>query len=118
MRHRRTTRTRSILRSLGAVTAAAAVALVPSLTSQPAAVAADTVVYTADFEDGTTQGWQGRGAAVAAVDGGHESAKALAVTGRTANWNGAQLPVATLVTEGTYTVEAWVRLADPAAPAA
>lgn len=114
MRHRRSTRTGTFLRGLGAVTAAVAVALVPAVTSLPAA-AADTVVHTADFEDGTSQGWGGRGATATVVEGGRDSAHALAVTGRTANWNGAQLPVGTLVTEGTYTVEAWVRLADPAA---
>lgn len=118
MRHRRTTRTGTILRGIGAVTAAMAVALVPAITSQPAAAAADTVVHTADFEDGTLQGWGARAATVTVVDGGHESAKALGVTGRTQNWNGAQLPVGTLLTEGTYTIEAWVKLADPAAPAA
>ena len=114
MRHRRSTQERTILRGLGAVTAAALV-LLPAVTFP--ATAADTTVHTADFEDGTTQGWQGRGATVGVVDGGHESAKALAVTGRTETWNGAQLPVATLITEGDYTIDAWVRLADPAAAA-
>ncbi|MDN4481561.1 endo-1,4-beta-xylanase [Demequina muriae] len=75
------------------------------------------VLATHGFEEGVN-GWQGRGAATAVVTDAeaHTGAQSLAVTGRTQNWHGTQLPVASVFTEGTYTVSAWVKLpADAAA---
>lgn len=74
----------------------------------------DVEVLTSDFEDGATAPWTGRGdAAVEVVEGGHDSDHALAVTGRTAGWHGAQTSILGVVEPGaTYAVSGWVRLAD------
>ena len=109
----------STRRAIGAATVAAAVGLVPAAIAVSTATAAEpVVVYSHDFEDGTTGSWQGRNATVAVTDtDGHESSHSLLITGRTAGWNGAQLPVGSLVTEGTYEIEAWVKLAPGSDPA-
>ncbi|GAB7193428.1 hypothetical protein NUM3379_41380 [Kineococcus sp. NUM-3379] len=78
----------------------------------PTATAAPVTVHTAGFESGT-QSWFGRGAAqvTASTDQARTGAQSLAVTGRTADWHGPALEARTLMPAGTYTVEAWVRLA-------
>ena len=109
----------STRRAIGTALVAAAVGLVPAVVAVTTATAAEpVVVYSHDFEDGTAGSWQGRNATVAVIaTDGHESTSSLAITGRTAGWNGAQLPVGTLVTEGTYEIEAWVKLAPGSEPA-
>lgn len=96
--------------------------LVATAAAGPAAAddPADVVVLSSDFEDGAAAPWQGRGAAsVAVIDtDGHESAKSLLVTGRTANWHGVQTPINGLFEEGrTYQISAWVKLAEGEEPA-
>lgn len=92
------------------------------LTTLPVlSAAADTApvtVVTSDFEDGTTQGWGPRGGVTVAVTdaAAHGGTAALAVTGRTATWEGATLDVLPVLEKGVpYTVSAWVRLAAGAA---
>ncbi|HEX5996969.1 MAG TPA: endo-1,4-beta-xylanase [Jiangellales bacterium] len=67
-----------------------------------------------DFEDGSVAPWQGRGAASIAITNaeGRDSANSLAVTGRTATWNGVQTDAIALGFEQgvTYTISAWVKL--------
>jgi len=106
-------------RSVGTALVAAAVGLVPAVAAVSTAAAAEpVVVYSHDFEDGTAGSWTGRNATVEVIDtDGHESAGSLLVSGRTAGWNGAQLAVGSLVTEGTYEIEAWVKLAPGSDPA-
>ncbi|BCY07085.1 endo-1,4-beta-xylanase [Actinoplanes sp. L3-i22] len=106
------------MRALARLALATLVVAAP-LTAVVAAQAADDptpiTVLTSDFEDGTVQGWGGRSAEVltnstAVAHGGTHS---LAVTGRTATWNGPALSVLGTFTKGTaYTISAWVRLAD------
>jgi endo-1,4-beta-xylanase len=100
-----------------------AILLVPSalIFDGPDAVAQQEpeVVLTSDFEDGTTQGWFGRGSAVLDVSdtqaaGGTYS---LLTTGRTSGWHGPArnvLPV--LQTGGVYGFEAQVRLLEGSQP--
>ena len=97
-----------------AVAALAAAGLLAVLPLVPAAGAAPVTVVTGDFEDGTTQGWGPRGGeTVAASDAAaHGGTGSLAVTGRTAGWQGASLDVHGAVDKGVrYDVSAWVRLA-------
>ncbi|ANY70888.1 1,4-beta-xylanase [Paenibacillus sp. BIHB 4019] len=67
-----------------------------------------------DFEDGTTQGWHGRGgneSLTAASSAAHSGAYGLQVTGRTEGWNGPMLDLASFMEVGkTYAFSAWVRL--------
>ncbi|AGZ41807.1 endo-1,4-beta-xylanase [Actinoplanes friuliensis] len=83
----------------------------------PAAAAVDpapVTVVTSDFEDSTTQGWSARGGeTVAASDVvAHGGDGSLAVTGRTATWEGPSLDLLDVVEKGTqYTFTVWVRLA-------
>jgi len=58
--------------------------------AQPLAPQADVVIAEYDFEDGTTQGWYGRGAAVVAsvTTVAHEGSRSLGVTGRADGWQG------------------------------
>ncbi len=99
-----------------AVVIASAAALVGSVAAVAVAVAQEdpVVILENDFEDGTFTPWQGRGAAAIAVTTaeGHDSTSSLAVTGRTATWNGVQTDAIALgFEEGvTYTINAWVKL--------
>lgn len=102
--------------SAGTVVAMAAATLAATAVAvAPVARAADpVVVLTSDFENGTTQGWFGRGSAALAVspDAPHAGAASLLTTGRTATWNGPGRDVLGLLAPGaTYTVRAQVRLA-------
>lgn len=67
-----------------------------------------------DFEDGTLQGWYGRGGdekLTVTAEAAHESSYGLHVAGRTAGWNGPQLDITPLLKKGElYTLTAWVRL--------
>lgn len=69
---------------------------------------------TTDFEDGTTQGWYGRGgneSLTAAASAAHSGKFGLQVTGRTEGWNGPMLNLASFMEVGkSYELSAWVRL--------
>jgi endo-1,4-beta-xylanase len=88
----------------------------------PAARAADPVVVLAsDFDDGTAQGWFGRGSATLAAStaAAHGGAGSLLTTDRTATWNGPARNVLGLLLPGaTYAVRAQVRLVAGAPPTA
>ena len=112
----RLTPTRAVLALLAAVTltAPALVAAGPVAAADPAPV----TVLTSDFEDGTAQGWTARGDAVLTpgTTVAHSGTGSLAVTGRTAAWQGPILDVLDVFTPGTrYTISVWVRLAAGAA---
>ncbi|WP_435164394.1 endo-1,4-beta-xylanase [Paenibacillus glycanilyticus] len=109
-------------RSLSGVLAIAVMLASLSLSMLPkqAEAAASTVKLTTDFEDGTVQGWHGRGGnEVLSASGvaAHTGSYSLQVTGRSQGWNGPQLDVTSMMTEGkTYALAAWVKL--PAGTAA
>ncbi|GJF33396.1 hypothetical protein KNE206_60960 [Kitasatospora sp. NE20-6] len=114
-----------------------AVALLPGLCAVLAAVLclalsagaaparADSVPVTdlgSDFETGTAQGWTARASETVAVStaAAHQGTGSLAVTGRTASWQGASLNLLGTLQPGTaYTLTVWVRLAagESATPA-
>ncbi|MCE7079455.1 endo-1,4-beta-xylanase [Streptomyces sp. ST2-7A] len=76
-------------------------------------------VLVSDFEDGTAQGWAARGGETVTVEGtaARTGSYGLAVTERSAGWEGPALRVDHLLERGVeYTVSLWVRLADGAAP--
>ncbi len=96
-------------------------AVIPAqpVVAQPLAPQA-TPIKTYDFEDNTTQGWYGRGAAVLSVSSAqaHAGTYSLLTTGRTATWNSPAVSVKNLLLPGaTYAITASVRLAtgEPAA---
>ena len=99
------------LRAWTAAFAAAAVGLVSAVTAM-SATAADTVVISSDFEDGTAPPWQARGTSIEVVDtDAHTGTRSLAVTGRSADWHGVQTDIAGLVGPGqVVTVSGWVKL--------
>jgi endo-1,4-beta-xylanase len=108
-------------RIVTAVVAVLGLAAPAFTTAAPAAAAAPVVVLASDFEDGTTQGWTGRGSAAVAVsaDQAHGGARSLLTTGRTANFNGPSRNVLGILQPGAaYAVSAQVRLVAGAAPAA
>ena len=84
------------------------------LCGSTAALAADDEIVTligSSFESGE-DGWSGRGAASVAVSrsAAHEGSASLEVTGRTASWNGATIPLDYSFSAGsTYGFEAYVR---------
>jgi len=91
-------------------------AMIPAapVLAQPLAPQADVVIAEYDFEDGTTQGWYGRGAAVVAsvTTMAHEGSRSLGVTGRQDGWQGPGLDLlGLLVVGGTYRVSGCIRLA-------
>ncbi|GIO29538.1 MULTISPECIES: endo-1,4-beta-xylanase [Paenibacillus] len=67
-----------------------------------------------DFEDGTLQGWFGRGGnEILTVSplAAHTGSYGMQVTGRTQGWNGPQLDVTPIMETGkTYHLSAWVKL--------
>jgi endo-1,4-beta-xylanase len=82
-----------------------------------ASLATAQITLQNDFEDGTNQGWIPRGSAVLTntTEQAHGGTHSLKTTGRTAGFNGPSLDITSIVTPGaTYTVDAWVRLVDPA----
>ncbi|WAM31244.1 endo-1,4-beta-xylanase [Caldicellulosiruptor naganoensis] len=70
------------------------------------------VVKSTTFESGIFEGWQPRGSSVSisVVDTvTHTGSKSLYVTGRTQNWNGAQIDVTSLLEKGkSYEISVWV----------
>ncbi|WP_052423311.1 endo-1,4-beta-xylanase [Nonomuraea candida] len=68
---------------------------------------------TSDFEDGTAQDWSPRASASlsAGTDAAHAGTHALAVTGRSASWDGPARNVLGRMGKGDkYALSAWVRL--------
>ena len=104
---------RRILRTLALATAAAVSAALGIAIAAPAGAEPVTVGST-DFEDGTTGPWGPRGGVSLTVTEAeaHGGAKSLAVTNRTANWQGVSANSATLGLQpgGTYRFSAWVKL--------
>lgn len=75
----------------------------------------DNVLMSYSFEQSSTDGWRGRGAASVAVsdEESHSGSSSLKVTGRTAAWHGAEYDVLSLVTPGdSYDVTAWARFTE------
>jgi endo-1,4-beta-xylanase len=73
------------------------------------------VVFSSDFEDGSVQGWFGRGsAAVAATDAEANTGEhSLVTTGRADTWQGPGRDLRDVLQPGVgYEIEAYVRLAD------
>ncbi len=69
-----------------------------------------TIVST-DFEDDSFAPWTPRGPVTLAIAAeGHDSAKSMLVSGRADGWHGPQIPVGSLITEGTYQISGWVKL--------
>jgi endo-1,4-beta-xylanase len=71
------------------------------------------VIAEYDFEDGTEQGWVGRGDAVVAAvtEAAHTGSYSLKTTGRTAGWHGASVNVLGLLDPGfAYDISGCVRL--------
>jgi endo-1,4-beta-xylanase len=84
-------------------------------TADAAADPVPITVLTSDFEDGTVQGWAGRSAETMASSTtvAHGGTRSLAVTARTAVWQGPSLDVLDVFQKGTaYTISVWVRMAD------
>jgi len=74
----------------------------------------DNSGFTSDFENGTTQGWAGRGTAQVANTTGdaHTGANSLLVTSRTAPWNGPTMDITGKMCNGSqYAVIFWVKMA-------
>ncbi|WP_127530163.1 endo-1,4-beta-xylanase [Paenibacillus kobensis] len=92
----------------------AAMVLLASISVLPTKTQAEPVSLSYDFEDGTKQGWYGRGGIEVLAPIGtsaHSGTYSLSVSGRTAGWNGAQVDVTPIAVEGTtYSLSAWVRL--------
>lgn len=68
-----------------------------------------------DFEDGTLQSWNPRGASVVlanSTETAHAGTHSLQVTGRTATWNGPDINVTNRFSNGSrYRVSVWIKLA-------
>lgn len=110
VRHRRPAGRRRVIGAIGAVVLAASVAAAP-----PALANEPVVVLASDFEDGTTQGWFGRGSATVDVstDAAHSGDASLLTTGRADTWQGPGRDLRSVLQAGaTYEIEAFVRLAD------
>lgn len=74
----------------------------------------DHTGFASDFENGTTQGWAGRGAAQVTdtTADAHGGVHSLLVTGRTASWNGPTLDITGKMCNGSqYAVIFWVKMA-------
>jgi len=101
------------LRHLAVATATAVAAVLGIAVSAPA-VAEPTTVSTVDFEDGTSGPWGPRGGVALTVTDAeaHAGTRSLAVTNRTANWQGVSANSTTLGLQAgtTYQFSAWVKL--------
>lgn len=85
--------------------------------SQLPASAQEQVVFTSDFEDGTTEGWFGRGSATVTVSDAQANTgdASLLVADRADTWQGPGRDMRDVLLPGaTYQIEAFVRLADAA----
>jgi endo-1,4-beta-xylanase len=93
------------------------VAALFAITPLQASAQEPVLVLSNGFEDGTTQGWFGRGSAQVAVSdqAANSGAASLLTTDRAATWQGPGLDVLPVLQPGvTYQIEASVRLADAA----
>jgi endo-1,4-beta-xylanase len=74
----------------------------------------ETIVAEYGFEDGTAQGWYGRGATVTVISNTvHTGNYALQATDRTDGWNGPALNALNLLEVGaTYEISGCIRLTD------
>ncbi len=73
----------------------------------------DNSGITSTFEDGSTDGWSGRGSATVSnsTTVAHTGSRSLYVAGRTANWQGPQINVSNKMYVGsTYNLSVWVML--------
>ncbi|HEU5080799.1 MAG TPA: endo-1,4-beta-xylanase [Opitutaceae bacterium] len=92
---------------------------ITALTSPKCPEPLDQSGILTDFENGAAQGWVSRGSAVltnvtTAAEGGTHS---LAVTGRTASWQGAGINALCKLHKGfKYNISVWVRLLPGEAP--
>ncbi len=67
---------------------------------------------SSDFEGSSVDGWKSRGTSLLTVtaEDHHSGSQSLKVTGRTANWHGAEYDVKSVITPGeTYDVTVWAR---------
>jgi endo-1,4-beta-xylanase len=95
----------------GALTLVASILVAVPVQAQP------EEVLVSDFEDGTTQGWFGRGGATTAVstEQAHTGSASLLTTGRTQFWHGPARDVLGVLEAGaSYEIEAFVRLVEGA----
>ncbi|GAA4062804.1 endo-1,4-beta-xylanase [Agromyces indicus] len=101
-------------RTLGTLALATATAVLATLGLATSASAEPVTVSAADFEDGTAGPWGPRGGVALAVTDAeaHGGTKSLAVTGRTADWQGVSATAAAvgLQAGATYDFSAWVKL--------
>ncbi|RIX59248.1 hypothetical protein D3P08_03580 [Paenibacillus nanensis] len=92
----------------------AAMLVMTSITVAPHEANAEEGSLSSDFEDGTVQGWSGRGGVeklTVAEDLAHSGARSLKVEGRTSGWHGPQLSLSSYMQTGqNYALSAWVRL--------
>ena len=67
-------------------------------------------VISADFEEGTMQGWEANGASISiTTEVAHSGSHSLYVYGRSANWHSAQIPLKGILESGkTYSISVWV----------
>ncbi len=73
----------------------------------------DNSGISTNFEDGGTDGWTGRGAATVTntANVSHSGNNSLLVSGRTANFNGAQISISNKMYPGSvYNISGWVML--------
>ena len=106
---------RALLRFAVATVLVAAPVITVTVTADAADDPTPIVVLTSDFEDGTAQGWAGRAAETVTPGStvAHGGTGSLAVTGRTAAWQGPSRDVLDVFDKGTsYTISAWVRMAE------
>ncbi|WP_125774688.1 endo-1,4-beta-xylanase [Antribacter gilvus] len=109
LRNRFTARPLGAVAALGLVLAGA----VTTVTAASIATAEDVVLLENAFEDGTYAPWGPRGGVTLAITDAeaHAGAASLAVTGRTAEWQGVATSSSGLFEPGgSYTVGAWVKL--------
>lgn len=100
-------------RILGTIAVVAATAVTAVLGLAAPASAEPITVSSTNFEDGTTGPWGPRGGVTLTVTDAeaHDGTKSLAVTGRTANWQGVSTTSTGLLEPGgVYQFSAWVKL--------
>ncbi|MFC7481166.1 endo-1,4-beta-xylanase [Luedemannella flava] len=95
--------------------------MLPSFFTAANAAADPVVVKSADFEDGTTQGFTRRGTVETVANSttvAHAGSRSLAVSARASSWQGPQLDVLSTMQKGVrYTISVWVRQASGAGTA-
>lgn len=88
--------------------------VITSIAVAPREANAEGESLSSDFEDGTVQGWSGRGGTETlsvANDLANSGTSSLKVEGRTSGWHGPQLSLSSYMQTGqNYALSAWVRL--------